>query len=104
MVLGAISSLRRAEGKAPPSKSWFKEWWKQQPLRKITTKPISQVRIIAQDNYEVKVWFKRYQEVIQKHNIDQKDIWNFDETGFRIGCPKGQVIYVPLEVKEVRIN
>ena len=30
-----------------------------------------------------------------------EDIWNFDETGFRIGCPKGEEIYVPLDVKEV---
>jgi hypothetical protein len=46
-------------------------------------------------------WFQRYREVLKKHDIQSKDIWNFDETGFRIGCPKGQEIYVLTEVKEV---
>jgi hypothetical protein len=46
-------------------------------------------------------WFVKYKEVVKKHEISRKDIWNFDETGFRIGCPTGEEIYVPLDVKEV---
>ena len=33
-------------------------------------------------------------------NIRRRDLWNFDEAGFRIGCLKGQEILVPNDVKE----
>jgi hypothetical protein len=39
--------------------------------------------------------------MFRKYKISRKDIWNFDEIGFRVGCPKGQEVYVPLEIKEV---
>jgi hypothetical protein len=41
---------------------------------------------------------------LEKYKIVPKDIYNFDETGFRVGCPKGEEIYVPQEVKEVYIS
>jgi hypothetical protein len=101
IILGVISYVRGLEGKPPPSKIWFQKWWKTQPLHKITTKPIERDRITAQDKGEVEEWFKQYRKVLRDNKISRKDIWNFDETGFRIGCPKGEVIYVPEEVKEV---
>jgi hypothetical protein len=101
VLISAITRLRALENKSPPSASWFQKWWKTQPLHKIKTKPIARVRITAQDKDEVSQWFVKYKEVVKKHEISRKDIWNFDETGFRIGCPKGEEIYVPLDVKEV---
>ena len=56
---------------------------------------------MAQDKGEVQAQFKGYQDVLAKYKISQKDIWNFDETGFRVGCLKGQQIYMPLDIKEV---
>jgi hypothetical protein len=103
VVLGAITYLRRLESRPPPSDSWFKKWWKTQPMHKIKTKPIARDRISAQDTKEVKEWFKKYKEVVDKYQVQKKDIFNFDETGFRVGCPRGEEIYVPLDVKEVRI-
>ena len=93
--------MRKLENKPPPSKGWFRQWWKTQPLRKITTKPIARERITAQDKVEVQEWFKQYRKVLHNKKISRKDIWNFDETGFRIGCPRGEVIYVPDDVNEV---
>jgi transposase-like protein len=101
VLLAAITRVRQLNHKPPPSKSWFQKWWKTQPLHKIKTKPIAQERIIAQDKDVVVAWFTQYREVLEKHDIQPKDIWNFDETGFRIGCPKGQEIYVPHNIKEV---
>jgi hypothetical protein len=51
---------------------------------------------------EVKEWFKKYREVVDKYHVEKQYIFNFDETGFRVGCPRGEEIYVPLDVKEVR--
>jgi hypothetical protein len=101
VLQAVVTRLRQLENKGPPSNSWFQKWWKTQPLHKIKTKPIAKDRITAQAKGEVVAWFQRYREVLKTHNIQRKDIWNFDETGFRIGCPKGQEIYVPNEVKEV---
>ncbi len=103
VVLGAITCLRKLDGKPRPSDSWFTKWWKTQPIHKITTKPIARDRISAQDVKEVKEWFKKYKEAVKKYQVQRQDIFNFDETGFRVGCPKGEEIFVPLDVKEVRI-
>jgi hypothetical protein len=103
VVLGAISHLRKLDGKPRPSDSWFTKWWKTQPIHKITTKPIARDRVSAQDVKEVKEWFKKYKEAVKKYQVQRQDIFNFDETGFRVGCPKGEEIFVPLDVKEVRI-
>ena len=102
VILGAITHLRRLESLPPPSDAWFKKWWKTQPIHKIKTKPIARDRISAQDMKEVKEWFKKYREVVDKYHVEKQHIFNFDETGFRVGCPRGEEIYVPLDVKEVR--
>jgi hypothetical protein len=101
VLISAITRLRALENKKPPSDSWFQKWHKTQPIHKIKTKPIACVRVTAQDKDEVSEWFGKYKEVLKKYKISRKDIWNFDETGFRVGCPKGEEIYVPLEVREV---
>ena len=101
VILSAVTRLRALENKPPPSISWFRKWWKTQPLHKIKTKPIARVRITAQDQEEVRQWFARYRQVLREHKISRGNVWNFDETGFRVGCPKGEEIYVPLDVKEV---
>src|SRR5258705_451573 len=82
VLISAITRLRALENKPPPSASWFQKWWKTQPLHKIKTKPIARVRITAQDKDEVSQWFVKYKEVVKKHEVSRKDIWNFEESGF----------------------
>jgi hypothetical protein len=60
------------------------------------------VRIEAQDIQVVKDWFIAYRELLDKYQFQAKDIYNFDETGFRVGCARGTEVLVPIEVKEVR--
>ena len=48
-------------------------------------------------------WFVAYREVLDKYQFQAKDIYNFDETGFWIGCTRGTEVIVPIEVKEVSI-
>jgi hypothetical protein len=102
VVLSAITHLRKQQDKPPPSNNWFLKWWKTQPLHKIKTKPIARTRITAQDKQEVKRWFEKYRDALEKYSISRKDIWNF-EIGFRVGCPRGEQIYVPVDVKEVSL-
>jgi hypothetical protein len=37
-------------------------------------------------------WFEKLHAVIQKHGITPENIWNMDETGFRIGTSKSQYV------------
>ena len=55
---------------------------------------ISHKRLTAQDEKAVVAWFKGLIATLKEQKISRNDIWNFDKTGFRIGCPKGQQIYV----------
>jgi hypothetical protein len=104
VVFGAISCVRKAHDQSPPSDSWFQRWWPKMGLHKIKTKPIAKVRIEAQDPKEIETWFQRYHEIIGKYNIKRSCVDNFDESGFRVGCPRGVEVLVPDEVKEVGLS
>lgn len=85
----------------PPSSAWFYKWYKENGLHRIKTKPIAVVRFTAQQEKEVLDWFKVYHQYRQEYKIKGDRIDNFDEGGFRIGCPKGHDLLVPEEVREV---
>ena len=74
VILSAITRLRALENKPPPSDSWFRKWWKTQPLHKIKTKPIARVRITAQDQEEVRQWFARYRQVLREYRISRSNV------------------------------
>ena len=47
----------------------------------------------AAENQEVIIsWFEALQKVISDNGILPEDIWNMDETGFRIGVGKDQLV------------
>ncbi|RFU30219.1 hypothetical protein B7463_g6116, partial [Scytalidium lignicola] len=102
IVFKAICFVQKQHGKPSPSFNWFGKWWKKQlGLHKIKTKPIARNRITAQDHEDVKEWFHNYKITLKKYNIQRQDLYNFDESGFRIGCPKGVEVLVPIEVTEL---
>jgi hypothetical protein len=103
IVFNAICSLKKAQdpnGKGP-SYSWFTKWWKSSNLKKIKSKPLATVRFTAQQEDDVRKWFQRYQSTLKEYSIKRKNVINFDEAGFRVGCAKGQLILVPDDIKEV---
>lgn len=70
-------------------------------MHEIKAKPLAVARMTAEQEQEVIRWFKGFQATIRKYKIRRKDIMNFDEAGFRVGCPKGQYPLVPLNILEV---
>jgi hypothetical protein len=56
--------------------------------------------LIAQDEQDVQRWFRKYRETLKEYKIKRRNIINFDEAGFQVGCMKGQWILVPLDVTE----
>jgi hypothetical protein len=102
IIFGAICHLRKAHELTLPSFNWFNKWWRQQPgLHTIKTKPIAKVRVTAQDKDDVLEWFCKYKIALKQYDIQKQNLYNFDETGFRIGCPKGVEVLIPIEVQEL---
>jgi hypothetical protein len=47
-------------------------------------------------------WFDKYRTTLAKYSIKRgKNKHNMDELGARVGCPKGEEVVVPIEVKEM---
>lgn len=105
MVYAAIGCLKANQlpPKEPPSWRWFQIFMKEHPdlFRTLKTKAIARVRISAADVEEVKDWFNGFYTWCMEHNIQPRDILNFDEAGFRVGVAPGEEIVVPAYVKEV---
>ncbi len=101
IVFSAIIGLKRAHNQKAPSRRWFRTWWKQSNLHKIKTKPLSIIRFAAAQESDVIDWFVQYKSVIKALKIRRRrNIINFDEAGFRLGCLKGKEIMVPLDIRE----
>ena len=61
------------------------------------------IQFTAAQAKDVENWFNDYRQVLRKLNIKhKKNIINFDEVGFRVGCMKEHEILVPLDIKKVR--
>jgi hypothetical protein len=105
MVFAAISNLLSQEQppRKPPSWRWFQTWLKANPcLHTITTKPIAWDRVDIHDEKDIEKWFDKYRTTLAKYSIKKgKNIYNMDESGARVGCPKGEEVVVPIEVKEM---
>ena len=104
MIFAAICHLKAKEEppKPAPSRRWFQLWLKAHPdLHTIKTKPISHDRIEIHDEKVVIDWFENFQAMLAKRRIKRgKNIHNFDESGVRVGCPRGETIVVPIDCKE----
>jgi hypothetical protein len=67
----------------------------------LKTKAIARVCVSAVDVEEVKNWFDGFYAWCEEHNIQPRDVLNFDEAGFQVGVALGEEIVVPTYVKEV---
>ena len=103
IIYAAICYLRQQEQRNPPSLSWFRQWLKKNPsLHTIKAKPIARVRITSHTETDLKNFFLDYQNTLSKYGIKRaKYIFNMDESGVRIGCPTGEIVVVPMEIKEL---
>jgi hypothetical protein len=107
MVFMAISHLRAAEipTKKPPSWRWFQTFIKAHPdlFRVVKTKAIARVRVTTHDVSSVEDWFAKYLTWCLQHNIQPQHVYNFDESGFRVGMAPGEEVIVPAYITEVSI-
>ena len=103
LLFSSIQHLKRREDAnfQGPSKRWFRGWWQANKLHTIKTKPLAAIRYSAAQVDDVHRWFDGYRVALRELRIkDKRNIINFDEAGFRVGCMKGQEILVPDDVNE----
>jgi hypothetical protein len=70
----------------PLGRDYFQRYITTNPhIYKIKQKSKDIDRIVAQQIEEISKFFEVFLETIIKYGVQPSDMWNFDETGFRIG-------------------
>jgi hypothetical protein len=105
MVFAAIGYLKAQEEPPwePPLWRWFQTWLKANlGLHTIMTKPIARNRVETYSEKDIEEWFEKYRITLDRFGIKKgKNVYNMDDSGACVGCPNGEEIIVPIEVKEM---
>ncbi len=99
MLVGCANSILRAREAdsttQPPtiSAAWSKRFLRRHPEYKMKKQQSLEIaRKNSHDPEHILWWFAQYSKVRLENGIADEDVWNFDETGFRIGVGKSQWI------------
>jgi hypothetical protein len=94
IIAAATSILKLFDPSAPPpGPKWLKRWLQRHPEYRVRRRKALDIeRLRAQDKSLVQEWFTNYENMIQERGILPEDLYNFDETGFRIGVGTDQWI------------
>ena len=77
----------------PLGRDWVSRFLAANPdIEKCIQKPKDKKRIDAQKREQIEKFFQKIKKVHDEKGILPSDCWNFDETGFRIGCGGKQIV------------
>ena len=84
---------------------WFKRFMKRNPkLKKRRAKPLAIDRKDVFNIQDLKAYFRRLQKARVEFEILDSDIWNMNETDFRIDCERSRIV-ITLDVnKNIRMT
>ena len=108
-LAGAANRILRTHADPPnpnPSVSpnWSRRFLQRRPdLFEKKATLLSVLRKAAHDPAELRSWFRKLQQVIQKAGIQKDDIYNMDETGYRPDCGRSKTIITTKPGKRVFI-
>lgn len=90
----ALQIIRRHNPSRTLGKNWAYDFIARLPPRfeHLTQKPIEKVRFQAAEPGYIVTWYDRLQITLKSYNISPRNLYNFDETGFRIGEGKAQKV------------
>ena len=92
-VTDAANHILQERGKdSPVGQNWTTRFLKRHGYHRRLQKKLNADRQASEDVDRVAQYFQKLQQVIEQHGIPPDDIWNMDETGFRIGVGKDQLI------------
>lgn len=75
-------------------------------IRKRRTKVLDISRKYAQDPKMIHDWFVKYDKDVKEGGFDKEPgrVWNFDESGFRVGMSRGYTVYIPEEAPPIHVD
>ncbi|KJZ68840.1 hypothetical protein HIM_11770 [Hirsutella minnesotensis 3608] len=98
-IVDAANAILRANAPSaklgdPPTVGvhWATRFIQRHNYDKRRQKTLSADRAASEDLHWVVEYFKRLQKILEQEGIQPDDIWNMDETGFRVGVGKDQLI------------
>jgi len=94
-ITDAANAILRERSRDPEAHvgcRWTTRFIKRHHYSKRLQKTLNSNRAASEDLNTVKEYFEKLQQVIHEQGIVANDIWNMDETGFRIGVGKNQLI------------
>jgi len=105
-IRAAANSILRGDGiQKQVSQWWTKRFLKRHPIyHKRKTKSLSAERQAAQQQEDIQRHFRDFEKTVIQYNIQLEDIHNFDESRFRIGCLRGQVVWTYADIRAVYIS
>ena len=84
----------------PLGRNWVSRFLIANPdIKKCIQKPKDKKHIDAQKHKQIDKSFQKIKKVHDEKGILPSDCWNFNETGFRIGCGGKQIVLI-LEARE----
>ena len=92
MIAGAANYLIRFENRTV-GQLWLKRFLKRNPefhIRK--QKPLAADRKDSHNLEDMTEYFNKLERCMKDNGINELDVWNMDETGFRIGCGRAQMV------------
>ena len=91
--MAANSILQAANSDRIVSKAWVARFNKRQHVNKHRTRPLSAQRKAAHKIDDIHRHFADFESRFAELEVKPENIWNFDESGFRIGCLAGQIVF-----------
>ncbi|KJZ69732.1 hypothetical protein HIM_10872 [Hirsutella minnesotensis 3608] len=94
----AMTLRRRRDPEAPMlSRSWYRRWIEAHPqVRRSTVKAVERDRKSFEmtDIENLRKFFTRFRNLVERHKVGPSDIWNEDECGVRIGSIRERITVV----------
>ena len=83
---------------------WLKRFLERNPEYHIRKKtPLAAERKHSHGVHDMSNYFEKIERITREKGITELDVWNMDETGFRIGCGKAQLVVTMDPNKPVRM-
>jgi hypothetical protein len=82
---------------------WAQRWFKRNKawFKTLRAKTLAQERKAANRKEVLEEHFKEYYRALEKWGICFEDVWNMDETGFRISVLNGKIVITHLNMKAI---
>ena len=92
MIVGAANYIIRFENRTI-GHQWLKRFLARNPEFSVRKqKPLASERKDSHNVHDMAEYFSKLERVMKEKGITQLDVWNMDETGFRIGCGRAQLV------------